>query len=251
MFDLIHQFLNTHLDWFLFLTCGLLIGMAKTGLSGAGFMIVPIMAGIFGGKLSVGIVLPMLIFADVFAVNYYHRYANWRYIFLALPWALVGVVIATLFGNLIDDETFITIIAIVILLGIVLMIIQDGVIKSNEIPDNWWFAGILGLTGGFTTMIGNAAGPVMSLYLLSMHLPKNKFIGTAAWFFLIINVIKVPFHVFSWHTITLQTLMVDIAGIPAILLGVFIGIKIVKIVPEKLYRYLIIVSTILAALLLL
>ena len=209
------------------------------------------MAGIFGGKLSVGIVLPMLIFADVFAVNYYHRYANWRYIFLALPWALVGVVIATFFGNLIDDETFITIIAIVILLGIVLMIIQDGVIKSNEIPDNWWFAGILGLTGGFTTMIGNAAGPVMSLYLLSMHLPKNKFIGTAAWFFLIINVIKVPFHVFSWHTITLQTLMVDIAGIPAILLGVFIGIKTVKLIPEKLYLYLIIISTILAALLLL
>jgi uncharacterized membrane protein YfcA len=100
-------------------------------------------------------------------------------------------------------------------------------------------------------MIGNAAGPVMSLYLLSIHLPKNKFIGTAAWFFLIINVIKVPFHVFSWHTITLQTLMVDIAGIPVILLGVFIGIKIVKIVPEKVYRYLIIVSTILAALLLL
>jgi uncharacterized membrane protein YfcA len=251
MLDLIHQFLNTNIDWLLFLTCGILIGMAKTGLSGAGFMIVPIMAGIFGGKLSVGIVLPMLIFADVFAVNYYHRYATWRYIFLSLPWAVIGVAIATLFGNLIDDETFKTFIAIVILLGIALMIIQDGVIKSKKIPDTWWFAGILGLTGGFTTMIGNAAGPVMSLYLLSMHLPKNTFIGTAAWFFLIINVIKVPFHVFSWNTITFQTLLVDIAGIPAILLGVFIGIKTIRIVPEKVYRYLIIISTILAALLLL
>jgi len=251
MFELLQQFLNSHIDWLLFLTCGILIGMAKTGLSGAGLMIVPIMAGIFGGKLSVGIVLPMLIFADLFAVNYYHRYATWRYILLALPWALLGVVIATMFGNLIDDKTFKAIIAIVILLGMVLMIIQDTLIKSKKIPDTWWFAAMLGLTGGFTTMIGNAAGPVMSLYLLSMHLPKNIFIGTSAWFFLIINLLKIPFHVFSWHTITYQTLMVDLASIPAILLGVLLGIKSVKMIPEKVYRYFIVISTILAALLLL
>ena len=130
------------------------------------------------------------------------------------------------------------------------MLLQDSIVKSKNIPDNWWFAGILGLTGGFTTMIGNAAGPVMSLYLLAMHLPKNAFIGTAAWFFLLINLLKVPFHVFSWHTITLQTLTVDIIALPAILLGVFIGIKTVKMIPEKVYRYFIIISTSLAALLL-
>ena len=179
VFDLIQQFLNNPLNWLLFLTCGLLIGMAKTGLSGAGLMIVPIMAGIFGGKLSVGIVLPMLIFADIFAVSYYHRFANWRYVLLALPWALAGVVIATIFGNWIDDEMFKSFIAIIILAGIILMIIQDSLIKSKNIPDYWWFAAILGLTGGFTTMIGNAAGPVMSLYLLAMHLPKNSYIGTS------------------------------------------------------------------------
>jgi uncharacterized membrane protein YfcA len=224
--------------------------MSKTGLSGAGLMIVPIMAGIFGGKPSVGIVLPMLIFADIFAVNYYHRHATWRYIFLALPWALGGIVIATFYGNMIDDNMFKTILAIVILVGITLMVVQDTILKSKRIPDTWWFAGILGLTGGFTTMIGNAAGPVMSLYLLAMHLPKNTFIGTAAWFFLIINVTKVPFHVLSWQTITLQTLMVDAAGVPAILLGVFIGIKTVKLMPENIYRFFIILSTAIAALLL-
>jgi uncharacterized membrane protein YfcA len=249
--DLIQQFLNTPLNWLLFLICGMLIGMAKTGLSGAGLMIVPIMAGIFGGKLSVGIVLPMLIFADIFAVNYYHRYASWRHVLLALPWALLGVVIATVFGKSIDDETFKSFMAVIILIGIALMIIQDTLIKSKNIPDNWWFAGILGLTGGFTTMIGNAAGPVMSLYLLAMHLPKNSYIGTAAWFFLIINVLKVPFHVLSWHTITFQTLMVDLTIIPAILLGIFLGIKTVKIIPENIYRYFIILSTVLASVLLL
>ena len=250
MFDLLQQFLNTPIAWFLFLTCALLIGMAKTGLSGAGMVIVPIMAGIFGGKLSVGIVLPMLIFADIFAVTYYHRYASWRHVLLALPWAILGVIIATVFGNMIDDQTFKSIMAIVILLGISLMVMQDIFIKSKQIPDNWWFAAILGLTGGFTTMIGNAAGPVMSLYLLAMHLPKNNYIGTAAWFFLIINVLKVPFHIFSWETITLQTIAVNFSGFPLILLGVFVGIKTVRLIPEKAYRYFIIISTVLAALLL-
>jgi uncharacterized membrane protein YfcA len=223
--------------------------MAKTGLSGAGLMIVPIMAGIFGGKLSVGIVLPMLIFADIFAVNYYHRHANWRYIFLSIPWALVGVIFATAFAYNLDDEQFKTILAIIILLGIGLMLWQDISFKSKVIPDKWWLGAILGLLGGFTTMIGNAAGPVMSLYLLSMHLPKNNFIGTAAWFFLLINVIKVPFHIFIWKTITLQTLSVDLAGFPAILVGVILGIKLVKIFPEKIYRYFIIISTAFTALL--
>ncbi len=248
MLELIHQHLNTPLNWFLFLLCGILIGMAKTGLSGAGIVIVPIMAGIFGGKLSVGIVLPLLIFADIFAVNYYHRHANWRYVFLALPWALLGVGIATFYGNSIDDEQFKTLLAIIILGGIVLMLWQDFGLKSKTIPDKWWFAAVLGLGSGFTTMIGNAGGPIMSLYLLSMRLPKNAFIGTAAWFFFLINLLKVPFHVFSWETITVQTLMIDLIALPTILIGVVVGIKLVKLFPEKAYRYFIIGSTALSAL---
>lgn len=250
MLEYFYQYLDTPLNVSLFIACGILIGMAKTGISGAGFIIVPVMAGIFGGKLSVGLVLPMLIFADMFAVTYYHRFANWRYLFLALPWALAGVLIATLVGHLIDDETFKAILAIVVLAGVALMIIQEKVVNFKEVPDNWWFGGILGLAGGFTTMIGNAAGPVMSLYLLAMHLPKNAFIGTAAWFFFIMNVSKVPFHIFIWHTINLQTLMINLAGIPALLLGIVLGIKTVKLFPEKFYRSFIILSTIIAALLL-
>jgi uncharacterized membrane protein YfcA len=247
--EYISEFLNSPYLWFLFILCGILIGMAKTGLSGAGLMIVPIMAHIFGGKLSVGMVLPMLIFADVFAVYYYHRHANWRYIILSVPWALVGVILATIYGNNLNEVQFKTTLAIVILIAISLMLWQDfRKKKSEKLLDNWWFAAILGLAGGFTTMIGNAAGPIMSLYLLSMHLPKNNYIGTAAWFFLIINVIKVPFHIFSWNTITIKTLTIDLLGIPAIIVGVFLGIKLVKLFPEQIYRYFILISTSLSAL---
>lgn len=245
---LLNEFLNTHFLWFLFITCGILIGMAKTGLSGAGLMIVPIMASIFGGKLSVGIVLPLLIFADLFAVSYYHRHATWRYLFLALPWAFIGIVLAAFLGNEIDENQFKIMLAVIILIGIGLMLWQEKRKKSENLPDNWWFAAILGLAGGFTSMIGNAAGPIMALYLLSMRLPKNNYIGTAAWFFLIINLIKIPFHIFIWKTITVQTITIDLFAIPAVLIGVVLGIRIVKLFPEKVYRYFVIGSTVLSAL---
>lgn len=237
-------------QWILFVTCGILVGMSKTGLSGAGLMVVPIMAGIFGGKLSTGIVLPMLIFADVFSVTYYNRHANWRYIWLLLPWALTGILLGAVFGERVNDQQFKFSIAIVVFIGICLLIVQEIKKGTFRIPDNKLFAAILGLTGGFATMVGNASGPLMALYLLSMHLPKNIFIATGAWFFLIINCIKVPLHIFWWQTINQQTILSDLAVFPAIVIGVIIGIKLVKFLPEKAYRYFIIISTLAAAFLL-
>ena len=247
MIELIHELNLSPWQWGLFFLCGILIGLSKTGLSGIGLMVVPIMAGIFGGKNSVGILLPMLIMADFFAVKYYNRHATWKYVVMLLPWAFLGIVLGTLFGNQIEDRSFKQVLAVIIILGIALMLWKDLFAKNIKIPDNWWFAALLGLAGGFTTMVGNAAGPVMSLYLLSMRLPKNGYIGTGAWFFLIVNVIKVPFHIFSWKTIHLQTFFIDILVFPAILIGALAGIRIVKRFPEKAYRIFIIASTIMAS----
>jgi uncharacterized membrane protein YfcA len=110
---------------------------------------------------------------------------------------------------------------------------------------------VLGLLGGFATMIGNAAGPVMALYLLSMRLPKNQFIGTSAWFFLIVNLSKVPLHIALWKTITWPSFLFDLLMIPVIAVGAFLGIWLVRMLPEKAYRVFVIVSTLLAAVLLL
>ena len=99
-------------------------------------------------------------------------------------------------------------------------------------------------------MIGNAAGPVMALYLLSMRLPKNSYIGTGAWFFFIVNVSKVPLHIWSWHTISLSTFTLDVLMIPAIAAGAFLGIWLVRLLPEKVFRIIIIATTLLSAFLL-
>ncbi|MFC2087717.1 TSUP family transporter, partial [Bacteroidota bacterium] len=108
----------------------------------------------------------------------------------------------------------------------------------------------MGVLGGFTTMIGNAAGPVMSIYLLSMRLNKNSFIGTAAWFFFVINIFKVPLHIIFWKTITINTFLLNLLAFPVIVGGVFTGIYIVKIFNEKNYRILVLASTFITAILL-
>jgi len=221
--------------------------MAKTGIAGVGMLIVPILATIFGGRPSAGILLPMLSMADVFAVSYYHRHAEWKYVLKLLPSTVVGVLVGLFVGNIVNDQQFKHMMAVIILVGLVIMIWRERKNSTTAIPHNWLFSSIAGLLGGFSTMIGNAAGPVMSIYFLSMMLPKNSFIGTGAWFFLIINLFKIPFHITVWETINLDTFTLDLAMFPAIMIGAFIGFKLVKYIPEKPYRIFIIVTTALAA----
>ena len=115
-----------------------------------------------------------------------------------------------------------------------------------DIKENKIFSIIVGFLGGFITMIGNAAGPIMSIYFLSMGFNKNKFIGTAAWFFLFVNLFKVPFHIFIWDTIDLNILLFDLSLFPLILIGALIGVWIVKKIPEKPYKIFVIVSVVLS-----
>lgn len=250
MSDFILSYSLSVTQWVLLGICGLLIGMSKTGLSGVGLMVVPILANAFGGRPSVGLLLPILIFADVFAVSWYNRHAEWKHILRLIPWAFLGIAIATLVGKSISDLTFNRLLAAVVVVGIIVLVWRDLRSDKMRIPTSKWFAAGLGLTGGFATMIGNAAGPVMALYLLSMRLPKNSYIGTGAWFFFIVNLSKVPLHVWSWKTITLESFLLDCLMIPAIAAGAFLGIWLVRLLPEKVFRIIIIATTLLSALLL-
>jgi len=233
-------------QWLFVILCALFVGMAKTGVAGIGMLIVPVLAEIFGGKASTGILLPMLVMADVFAVAYYNRHAEWKYVLRLLPSTTAGILIGLFVGNFVNDAQFQIIMGIIILVGLSIMIWREAK-KSVNIPHNWAIASSVGLLGGFSTMIGNAAGPIMSIYLLAMGLPKNKFIGTGAWFYLIMNLFKVPFHITVWKTIDWHTFTLDLAMLPFITIGAFIGIKIVKYIPEKPYRIFILASTALAA----
>lgn len=235
----------------LFLLLALLLGMAKAGLSGFGLAVVPVMALIFGAKESTGVILPMLISADIMAVIYYHRNAVWKHIIRILPWVAIGIVIALITGNLINDNQFRLVMVTVVWTMLILMIINDFRKKrDSSIPENYLFRTFMGLSGGFATMIGNAAGPVFNLYFLAMRLPKKEFIGTSAWLYLIMNTGKLPLQALVWKNITINSLILDLISIPVIAFGIFLGIHIVKLMPENVYRYFVIITTIAASALL-
>ena len=227
----------------------LFIGMAKTGIHGAGMAAVPLLATVFGGQLSSGVMLPMLCLADVLGVWYYHKHAEWTYLKRLIPWAIAGTLLGTWAGQHIDDKTFKVIMAVIILLSIVIMVALER--YRQAIPDNPAFAAGTGVAGGFTSMVGNLSGSVMAVYFLSMRLPKNAYIGTTAWFFMVMNWFKIPFHVLAWRTITWQTFWLDLLMLPAILLGAWLGVTLVRLLPERVYRFFIIGMTLVAAVLML
>lgn len=233
-------------DFLVFLVVAVLIGMSKTGIHGAGMIAVPMLAIVFGGQLSSGILLPILCLADVMGVWYYHRHASWYHLKKLFPWAAAGIVLGTIVGGLIDDQTFKMVMAVIIVISVFIMVWLERE-QKDEIPDYKWFASLTGVAAGFTSMIGNLATSVVAIYFLTMRLPKNSFIGTAAWFFLVVNWFKVPFHIFSWKTITWDTFLLDLATLPFIALGAFLGIAIVRKMKDRAYRWFIIAMTLVAA----
>jgi len=237
----------TTVEWMLFLTVALCVGLSKTGVHGAGNVAVPLLAIVFGGKVSSGVMLPMLCLADVMGVFYYHQHTSWAHLKKLVPASVVGIVIGTYVGEVIAPHSFDLIMAAVIFISVGIMVWIERGRHQENIPDNKLFAVSCGVGAGFTSMIGNLAGAFSAVYLLAMRLPKNAFIGTSAWFFLIINWIKIPFHVFRWHTIKVDYVVLDLLALPVIGVGAWLGIIIVKKLSEVAYRWFIIVMTLAAA----
>ena len=242
--EIIESYNLTLFQWIAIGFAVFLLGLSKSGIKGVGIILIVILAFVFGEKASTGILLPMLIFADILAVMYYNRHADWAVIKRLIPWIIVGVLIGVWVGNDISEFVFKKLMAIIILVSVSIMFYLEKR-KSNNIPTNKFFSIGIGLLTGFTTMIGNLAGPVSNIYFLTMRFPKNEFIGTAAWLFFIINIIKLPFHIFIWETVTIESLVLNSVLIPAVILGFLLGVYIVKLISNVNYRrFILIVTTI-------
>jgi len=218
-------------------------------VKGIAVLIVTLMALAFGSKPSTGLLMPLLLVGDVFAIAYYHQHAQWSYLKRFLPWMMTGVLIGVWVGDQVDEATFQQLMGYTIL-GTVVMLIWWERKKDRKIPNHWAFAGSTGLMAGITTMIGNLAGAFSNVFFLAMRLPKQAFIGTAAWLFFFINVFKLPFHIWVWKTITVNTLLIDLWLLPAVGLGLGTGVFVVKKIPESWFRPIILVLTAFGALIL-
>ena len=238
-------------QWLILSLTALCIGMSKTGIQGLMLLTVPYMAMSFGAKESTGVILPMLCMADIMAVIYYKRIADWKTVLRLLPTAILGFFIAIFVDNLIPAKEFRHLMGWTLVIALAVMIWSEIFGKENRWMKRWWYSAIFGLLGGFTTMIGNAAGPVLSVYLLSMRKDKMEYIGINAWFFLVVNLLKVPLQIFVWDNISWSTFSLNLTMLPIIGIGAWIGIRIVRVFPEKAFHRFIQIVTILSVVMML
>lgn len=230
------------IQWVAICLAGFLLGISKSGIKGIGIIIILILAFVFGEKASTGILLPMLICADIVAVIYYNKHAQWQYIFKLLPFMVLGVLVGVWVGNDISEIVFKKLMAVIIIVSVVIMFYFENR-KTITVPKNKLFSSTTGFLAGFATMIGNLAGPISNVYFLAIRFPKNQFIGTAAWLFFIINVFKLPFHFFVWQTVSIETLVLNSILLPAVFIGFFVGVSIVKLISNVNYRRFIFIVT--------
>lgn len=234
------------IDLLLVFSGAFILGLAKAGLRGIDMLNVTLMALVFGGKASTGIVLPLLCVADIAAVLYYHRHAQWKHFWKLVPWMAAGILIGVFAGKDMNEAVFRKLMAVIIILTVIIMIVME-LIRSENVPSHPLFAASTGIAAGITTMLGNLAGAFSNLYFLAMRLPKNDFIGTSSWLFLVINLFKLPFQVLYWKNITPSSLQTDLLLLPALALGFLSGLKIVKQIKDQHYRKVVILLTLIGA----
>lgn len=227
-------------QYLLVIFCAIFIGFTKTGLPSLGILVVTILMSVFPARESVGILLPMLVIGDLFAVMYYRRNVVWKYLFNLLPWVLLGIISGYFVLEVVTSEQLKPIVGIIVIGIIVLHLVQErlGEQFNRKLPHSLWFTSFMGIMGGFTTMVGNASGGVMAIYFLVKGLPKQEFVGTGAWFFLTVNIIKLPFYIYM-GLVNAESLTFNLWMFPIILFGAFIGVRMLHLLPQRMFQILI------------
>jgi hypothetical protein len=224
------------------------IGLAKSGFSGVGLIPVIIFAFLFDARDSTGVVLPMLIVGDSLAVLAFRQHARWEYIRRMLPPAIAGVVVGWLLMHRLPGAAYKPLIGWIILGLTALQLWRMARPAAFEhVPHTLGFTWAMGLLAGGTTMLINGAGPIMALYFLAVALPKLELVGTGAWYFLIVNSLKVPFSA-QLGLIHADTLRFNAVLAPAVAAGLFAGRWLVHRVPQRLFDTLLLLFVVVAAL---
>lgn len=240
----------TGVQWMLILVAAIITGMSKAGINTISIISISIWASILDSKSSTGMVLPMLILADIMAVWYYKRRAVWSHLIRLMPWVMGGVILATLCGQSIDDQLFKRLMALIILISLIALFWWDRK-PQTPIPTHPLFASSMGLATGFTSMIGNLAGGFSNVYFVSMRLTKDHFIGTVAWLFFMLNLFKLPFHIWVWKTVSMQSFLFNLALIPFIAIGFWLGLRLLSRLNEVGFKQMILWLTTISSLLVL
>jgi uncharacterized protein len=242
------------LQWIFAVLGAFMVGVSKSGITGLSILSVALFTHVFpSSKQASGIVLPLLIFGDFVAVFSYRRHTQWRYLWKLFPFTAAGVVLGYFtLGAISDRHARLMIGAIIVSLAVLsfwrrFRSVQPETADSER---SWIFGALVGVVAGFITLIANAAGPLMAIYLVSMRLPKMEYVGTAAVFFMCLNLFKVPFMV-NLGLITVHSFGINLILAPAVVVGALLGRWLVVRINQELFEKLVLTLSAVAGILLL
>ena len=221
-------------EWAIAVVAAIIVGVSKSGIGGLGILAVVLFARIIPAKEATGMVLPLLCFGDLVGAATFRQHASWHHIRRLFPWAAAGVVIGYFAMDRIDERQ-----AQLLIGGIVLALVAMHFIRrrqaGHEAEHGAWFAPTIGVLAGFTTLVANAAGPLMAVYMLAMRLPKMDYVGTGAVFFLLLNFFKVPFMV-DLGLINAASFSINLILAPLVLAGAYFGRKLVTKIDQRMFE---------------
>ena len=225
-------------QWLIVAFSAFALGAAKTGLPGTGTLVVPLMVLMVGNaKYAAAWTSPILNTGDVFAVIYWRRHAEANKLFSLIPWVALGM-IAGAFALKLSEHTLRQIVGAIVGTMLVLSILQRRGVFKNLSGGAWAY----GVAAGFATVVANAAGPIMSMYLLTRKLSKEQFVATGAWFFFVANLAKTP--VYIWYGLfSVRSLLFDALMVPFVIAGGFAGLWLLHRVPQKVFEWLVVALT--------
>lgn len=242
------------LQWIFALLGALMVGVSKSGITGLSILSIALFNHVFASsKQASGIVLPLLIFGDMVAVLSYRRHTQWRYLWKLFPFTALGVVLGYFTLGWVSDRQARLMIGVIIVALAALSFwrrYRSNPAETGTGGRSWVFAAAVGVIAGFITLVANAAGPLMAIYLVSMRLPKMEYVGTAAVFFMCLNLFKVPFMV-NLGLITVHSFGVNLMLAPAVVIGAFAGRWLVVRINQGLFENMVLCLSAIAGVLLL
>lgn len=239
------------MQWAVLNFTAFMYGFNKTGIVGSAIICAPLMLLYFTPGQTLGIILPLLVIADIATIIILRQSAKWPHILKAMPWAVLGIVVGWLIarhtvnmpegGDQALKKIIATTLVILMLFSFYLRVRPDLVSNTTDSPDGQrkttaktWFACAMGVFGGVTSMLANNGGPALVVYLMTLGLSVKEFLSTAAWLFLIQNVTKIPFGL-SLGFINGDTIRLNLYLLPALFVGLAVGGQAVRRLSKNIF----------------
>lgn len=237
--------------WVMLAIAAFAVGISKTAIPGVTTLSVVIFATVLPAKESTGALLLLLMAGDAFALWAYRRHADWATLVKLIPAVAIGLALGATFMAFADNSSVRRVIGVILLVLVAITVRRRYFSRAEASANATRLARIgYGSLGGFTTMVANSGGPVMSMYFIAARFPVKAFLGTAAWFFAIINVAKLPISI-GLGLVTPGSLLLDLLLLPALIVGAFVGRWIAHRIQQSVFEVLVLVLTVLGAIYLL